>query len=223
MDVSTLPLYRGANAPPVPITFDVDLTGSIVEIEITAAPGRPAMLLSTAAEGGLVLDPPHRVLVTHDPDLVAALPDGCVARGDIFRRLGAAREKIGALRVHVRGAGEFGDGEGVSIAVPGIQGPPGSDGADGPAGPAGAAGAPGPAGPAGPSGEAGAQGPAGPQGADGPQGAPGPQGIQGVAGPKGDTGAAGAAGTSVAAIVYPYSDPWPPATIPNTLQLRAAP
>lgn len=127
MTSSTLRLYRGANAPPVPITFDIDLTGSTVEIEIVPAPGAAAAVFSTA--GGspqVMLDPPHRALLSYTDDFVDLLPTRDIARWQAFMVDGADRRRIGAGKVWVGGDGEWAEDVGASIEVPGLPGPPGT-------------------------------------------------------------------------------------------------
>ncbi|WP_371346215.1 hypothetical protein [Ancylobacter sp. IITR112] len=143
MTSSTIRLYRGANAPPVPITFlgDIDLTGSVVEVEIVPVPGAAATVFSSAGgAAALSIDPPARVLLTYTDAFVSSLPAGRVALWQAYRVLAGARERIGAGKVWVGGDGDWMEDAGVSVEVPGVMGPPGGPG---PQGEPGAAGAPG--------------------------------------------------------------------------------
>lgn len=128
MTSSTIRLYRGANAPPVPISFDgdVDLTGSTVQLEIVPVRGATPVVFSSAAPSPqLTLDLPARVLLSYTDAFVASLPAGKVALWQAFRVLGSARERIGAGKVWVGGDGDWAEDAGASVEVPGLMGPPG--------------------------------------------------------------------------------------------------
>ena len=155
MASSTIRFYRGANAPPVPITLsgDVDLTGSTVQLEIVPAPGAAPVVFSSAAPSPQVtIDPPRRILLSYTDAFVAGLPARDVARWQAFRVVGSVRERIGAGKVWVGGDGDWMEDAGASVEVPGlmgppgVQGPPGEEGAPGVQGPPGVQGAPGAAG-----------------------------------------------------------------------------
>lgn len=149
MTSSTIRLYRGANAPPVPITFlgDIDLTGSVVEVEIVPARDATPVVFSSAGVGAAVtLDPPRRVLIAYTETFVGNLPITPPPLWQAFRVLGGARERIGAGRVWVGGDGDWAEDAGASVEVPGERGPPGVQGAPGVQGPPGVQGAPGAAG-----------------------------------------------------------------------------
>lgn len=128
MSSSTIRFYRGANAPPVPISFggDVDLTGSAVQLEIVPVPGAAPVVFSSAAPSPQVtLDPPSRVLLSYTDAFVASLPARDVARWQAFRVVGGVRERIGAGKVWVGGDGDWMEDAGASVEVPGVMGPPG--------------------------------------------------------------------------------------------------
>lgn len=128
MASSTIRFYRGANAPPVPITLsgDVDLTGSTVQLEIVPAPGAAPVVFSSAAPSPQVtIDPPRRILLSYTDAFVAGLPARDVARWQAFRVVGSVRERIGAGKVWVGGDGDWMEDAGASVEVPGLMGPPG--------------------------------------------------------------------------------------------------
>lgn len=129
MTSSTIRFYRGANAPPAPIAFDVDLTGSTIELEIVPVHGAAPIVFSSAGESPeLALDPPSRVLLSYTDAFVAALPAGMVALWQAFQISGEGRRRIGAGKVWVGADGDWMEGAGASVEVPGVQGPPGAAG-----------------------------------------------------------------------------------------------
>lgn len=128
MTSSTIRFYRGANAPPVPITLggDVDLTGSTVELEIVSVPGAtPAVFSSAGPSPQVTIDPPRRILLSYTDAFVAGLPARDVARWQAFRVVGSVRERIGAGKVWIGGDGDWAEDAGASVEVPGLMGPPG--------------------------------------------------------------------------------------------------
>jgi len=150
-------LARRTNAPPRRLVFvETDLAGSEVEIILTHGPGDEVTISTVTGE--LVLDLPDAMFWIYDDALAAALPLGQRTKWTAYRLIGESRELLGAGMVKVLGPGEDDDVVGVSVAVPGIQGPPGETG---------------PQGEIGPKGDTGDQGPQGDTGDAGPAGPPG--------------------------------------------------
>ena len=123
MALPNLVLYRRANAPAVRIVLeDINLTGSVVELDIT--PKTTGVALTFSTEGaGLTIAGTNTVIWTYSEDDAAALPIGDWTAFDLYRIIDSTREKIGAGTVRVNGVGGFEQQAPVYVEVPGIQGP----------------------------------------------------------------------------------------------------
>jgi hypothetical protein len=115
-------VVRGANDPQVQIDVGVDLTGSVMELDI---PWGNASVHATTQNGSLVLINDHTIGWSYTIDQSNALPAYAVARFDLWRVVGSTRSRLTSGLVRVVPLGVAPEYSQATANVPGIQGPPG--------------------------------------------------------------------------------------------------